>query len=166
MRTGSSYDALAELVSPAAQTESRYMLPMKPSEFKSIVEDFNFFEVGEIVFLDGKYDFIIRTDNREKGFVYIWVEQFESSYSIVYVGKAGKTLRARFGQHKSGFNGGSVTGKKNAVFIDKGLSEKKRYIIYARKSPSIEILGEHVPSESIEEIALIKKLNLNLWNRI
>jgi hypothetical protein len=139
---------------------------MESSEFKSFLEKFNFFEVGEIVILDGKFDFIISTDNREKGFVYIWVERFESTFSIVYVGKAGKTLRARFGQHKGGFNGGSVTGKKNAVLINKGLSEKNRYLVFARKSPLIEILGEHIPSESIEEIALIKKLHTNLWNRI
>lgn len=139
---------------------------MKSSEFKLFIKEFSFFEVGKIVLIDGKFDFIISTDNREKGFVYIWVEQFESSFSIVYVGKAGKTLRARFSQHKGGFNGGSVTGKKNALLIKKGLSENKRYLIFARKSPSIEILGEQVPSESIEEIALIKKLNSNLWNRI
>ena len=139
---------------------------MESSEFKSFLEKFSFFEVGEIVILDGKFDFIISTDNREKGFVYIWVERFESTFSIVYVGKAGKTLRARFGQHKGGFNGGSVTGKKNAVLINKGLSEKNRYLVFARKSPLIEILGEHIPSESIEEIALIKKLHTNLWNRI
>ena len=139
---------------------------MESSEFKSFVEKFSFFEAGEIVFLDGKVDFIISTDNSETGFVYIWIEQFESSFTIVYVGKAGKTLRARFGQHKGGFNGGSVTGKKNADLINKGLSKKKRYLIFARKSPSIEILGEQVPSESIEEIALIKKLKSNLWNRI
>lgn len=139
---------------------------MESNEFKSFIEKYDFFEAGEIVLDNDRIQFTYLGDNLGKGFVYIWVEQFGSTFTVVYVGKAGKTLRARFGQHKGGFNGGSVTGIKNYNLIKDGLSKGKRYIIFARKSPLIEVLGEQVQSESIEEIALISKLKSNLWNRI
>ncbi|MBO6523199.1 MAG: hypothetical protein JJ971_05180 [Balneolaceae bacterium] len=139
---------------------------MELSEFKSFLEKFSFFEAGEIVLSDDKLSFNYLNRSLQKGFVYIWVEKFESTYSIVYIGKAGKTLHARFSQHKGGFNGGSVTGRKNGVLIKNGISLGKRYLIYARKSPLIEVFGEQVPSESIEEIALIKKMNYGIVHSI
>ena len=138
---------------------------MNKQEFQSLTIKYNFIEVGEIVFRNDSLGFALTEKNSDKGFVYLWVEISNSNYNVVYVGKAGKTLKDRCNQHTGGFNGGSITGKKNADLISKGLMSGNRYLVYARKSPLMSICDEYVPSECIEELAFIKKLSGSLWNR-
>jgi hypothetical protein len=82
---------------------------------------------------------------------------------VVYVGKAGKTLKERCDQHQAGFVS-STTGKKNARKLRKGMCEGKTYHLYSRLSASGTVLKEKwICMAAVEEIALIRKFNPP-WN--
>ena len=94
------------------------------------------------------------------------MEEDEFNISVVYVGKAGKTMKNRCDQHLGGFRGGSSTGQAHSGRILAGLSIGKRYSVYIRESGSETILGEqNISMCNVEEIALIKKLK-PCWNSI
>jgi len=98
------------------------------------------------------------------GYVYLWVETSSNKVSIKYVGKAGKTMRARCTQHQNGFKH-SKTGQKHSSNILAGINANKTYHVYYRESSVRKLLGEKVPMCSVEELAFITKLN-PCWNKI
>ena len=107
------------------------------------------------------------------GWVYLWVAfKGKDLTNIFYVGKAGKTLKARCHQHVGGFRGGSNKGIKNAEKIYAFLSEDEtnRLELHARKSSAMTIFDEmNISLCEAEEAALIQKLrNMGqpLWNKI
>lgn len=139
---------------------------MNNIDFQAFAKEYNFIEAAEISCKNDRFSFNYKTVDNEQGFVYLWVEVSKQSYTVVYVGKAGKTLKDRCRQHLGGFHGGSSAGKDNARLLRLGIDNGNRYFLYARKSPMISICGEdNIHSECVEELAFIKKLKLNLWNR-
>ena len=140
---------------------------MKTKEFKGFLKEFGFLKYADIVSIKGRASFSnFQANWSDYGYVYVWVEKDKLGISIVYVGKAGKTMRARCNQHESGFRGGSKKGKTHSNRIVAGILAGKRYSVYARKSASQTLLG--VPDVSlgcIEELAFIRKLSPP-WNSI
>jgi len=139
---------------------------MNKSDFLKLTNEYSFIEAGEICRLNDRYSFKLQAASSEHGFVYLWVEVTEHAHTVVYVGKAGKTLKARCDQHLGGFHGGSCAGLKNAALLRKGMDHGYRYFLYARKSPLVTVFGEdNIPYECVEELAFIKKFKSTLWNR-
>lgn len=102
-----------------------------------------------------------------RGSVYLWVAVSATVLNILYVGKAGGTLRKRCAEHTSGFRGGSVTGVRNRNSLNEILHQGTIIRVYARPSPVILINDESVNSVSIDEESFImkfRKMNYNLWN--
>ena len=139
-------------------------------KFDAFLKTYSFEKYADIVskekhaYFDNKQD-----KNANSGYVYIWVEKEKSKYTIVYVGKAGKTMRKRCNEQVAGFRGGSKIGKIHSQKILKGIESGKRYEVYARKSKVGTIVGEsEISFCNVEEIAFIKKLNKfnPLWNSI
>ena len=94
------------------------------------------------------------------------VEKTGDNLLIVYVGKAGKTIKARCSQHRRGFKGGSKTCSKHSNNIVRGIQEGKSYCVYARHSERDLVLEEKgIPMCTVEEIALIQKFEPD-WNKI
>jgi hypothetical protein len=96
---------------------------------------------------DGTLSFNIgeQVDSNYKGWVYLWVKVDNTGcFDICYVGKAGFSFHERCRQHAGGFKGGSRKGLANATHIDTWLrdSSQRALHIYARKSPTKEILNE------------------------
>lgn len=126
-------------------------------------EQFSFIKYSDIELVSDMPSFTNTCFDKREGYVYLWVEKSSSGSSIVYVGKAGKTLDKRCRQHKGGFKN-STTGKKHAERFRKGISLGYRYELHARKSESQSICGEHdIPMECVEELAFIKKFRPP-WN--
>jgi len=97
--------------------------------------------------------------------VYLWLEIGTDESKIVYVGKAGKTLNERCGQHVGGFNGGSTTGTSHASRICTGIENGKRYELWSRKSDIITLFGEkNISMAEVEEKAFIQKFQ-PIWNK-
>lgn len=137
---------------------------MDKKTFNSIMSEFAFYEVGEIILKDDRPYINCRKDNREVGWVYLWVEKNQNEFNIVYVGMAGKTLKTRFSQHRQGFRK-TTSGKAHSERLKEGFRLNKNYFVYARKSGSKNILGEeNIPAQCIEELAFIKKFNPP-WNK-
>lgn len=105
------------------------------------------------------------------GYVYIWAEEYRSNVTVVYVGKAGKTMKARCSQHLGGFKDGSKKGIKHSKDILTGISDHKTYSLYARLSDKKTIVDEEKISMcDVEEKAFITKLKKlqgpkSLWNK-
>ena len=58
---------------------------------------------------------ITESEFKEKrGQVYAWVS---GSGELLYVGKAGKGVNKRYGEHRAGWRGGSITGTRIAELI-------------------------------------------------
>jgi len=138
---------------------------MISEKFLEFSNSYGFEYVAEIIDGDKGLYFSYAHKPEGAGFVYLWVEVQDDTFRVVYVGKAGKRIQDRMAEHRGGFSGGSKTGVKNRDLILEGMKEAKRYYVYARKSPDVEILGERVPSAVLEETAFIKKLSGHLWNR-
>lgn len=105
------------------------------------------------------------------GWVYLWIAiDRQSSFNVLYVGKAGKSLKARCTQHEGGFNGGSSTGVRNAEYLREFLTkgDDRQVLVFARKSPEATILDEPQVSlcEAEERAMLMKmrRLGAKLWN--
>lgn len=139
---------------------------MNGADLRTLAQEYSFIEAGEIRCQNDRFAFDLGTESSDQGFVYLWVEVSGQSYTVVYVGKAGKTLRARCNQHLGGFHGGSTAGLENARLLRQGIGKGNRYLLYSRKSPLMQLCGEdNIPSECIEELAFIKKFKQTLWNR-
>ena len=144
------------------------------------VRQLGFAYVGQIIANDeGTLSFNLNpelTDGgpsaRGIGWVYLWVkvDPVEHRFDIVYVGKAGNTLRNRFAQHTNGFVNSS-TGRRHAERIRAHIaagSQNHELHVYARKSSEAELLGEAgISMCEAEERAMITfclRRNLRLWN--
>ena len=95
------------------------------------------------------------------GGVYAWVAHREEGAEILYVGKAGRTLRQRCREHQAGFNGtaGSRAGLRNGAYLAEALRTGARISIWGRASAHIELFGQTVSLCSTEEEALIARFN-------
>jgi hypothetical protein len=141
---------------------------MTEDKFKKFIDKYNFKHYADLV---ESTKGCARFDNLDSsctdfGYVYLLVEKNKNALKIVYVGKAGRTMRDRCNQHSGGFNGGSGIGNKHSKNIIDGIKKGKIYHVYARKSETCEILGEKdILMSCIEKIAFIKKLTPP-WNSI
>lgn len=131
----------------------------------SIREDittFGFQRKGTInIVADKEHPAFIIDDPLEKfeGIVYLWVTEINSiPDKVLYVGKAGKTLLKRCGEHTGGFKGGSKKGLKNANELLKLLTTGTKIAIYARESERATILGqENISLCEAEEKSLVER---------
>ena len=104
------------------------------------------------------------------GLVYLWVKCDQTGVvDVAYVGKAGKTLKGRFSQHKGGFSGANgKTGENNATRITEWLSNPDHSImLWARPSPTMTINDEQMCMVSVDEESFIekfRKMGCDLWN--
>lgn len=97
-------------------------------------------------------------DNHE-GHIYLWIVENDKKdpEKVVYVGKAGKTLRKRNSEHIGGFKGGSISGARNAEKILEILNSGKTIAVYSRYSEKTNILGvEGISLCEAEEKAMIE----------
>ena len=141
---------------------------MTEDEFKEFIDKYTFKHYADLVESTKGCARFNNLDSSctDVGYVYLWVEKNKNDLKIVYVGKAGKTMRDRCNQHSGGFNGGSGTGNKHSKNIIDGIKKGKTYHVYARKSEKCEILGEkNIPMSCIEEIAFRQKIKPP-WNSI
>ncbi|GEM_PF-3329045 len=95
------------------------------------------------------------------GGVYAWVAHREQIAEILYIGKAGATLRQRCRQHQSGFKGASrsLAGLRNGAYLAAALQAGDRISIWGRESGIIQLFGQSVSLCSTEEEALIARFN-------
>ncbi len=107
---------------------------------------FGFHRKGTIAIVaNKKHPTFVIDDPLEKheGIVYLWVTEINSiADKVLYVGKAGKTLLKRCGEHLGGFKGGSKKGIKNANELLDLLTAGTQIAIYARESEKATILGQ------------------------
>jgi len=140
---------------------------MNKVEFEKFLDKFEFRKYADIV-SNGEHALF---ENKQAegigcGYVYLWVEKNRGKFKVVYVGKAGKTMKRRCSQHLGGFRGGSKIGEAHSSNILKGIKAGKRYFVYDRKSKTRKFMGESdIPFCCVEEIAFIKKLNPP-WNSL
>jgi hypothetical protein len=140
---------------------------MNEVEFEKFLDKFEFRKYADIV-SNGKHALF---ENKQAegigcGYVYLWVEKNRNKFTVVYVGKAGKTMRKRCNEQIGGFRGGSKIGKTHSGNILKGIKAEKHYLVYARKSKTGMVMGEsNISLCCVEEIAFIKKLSPP-WNSL
>jgi hypothetical protein len=137
------------------------------------IDDFSFTKKGDITItgeLKRPVFNIYNPSEKLEGIVYMWVEEIDDTPTrILYIGKAGKTLFKRCGEHLGGFKGGSKTGIRNATELLKILSAGTKVGIYSRHSETKTILGqENISLCSAEEKALINRYKgiFQLFNKI
>jgi hypothetical protein len=126
------------------------------------IKNFRFRRKGIINIVgDKKHPTFTIDDPLEKceGIVYLWVTEINSlPDKILYVGKAGKTLLKRCGEHIGGFRGGSKKGLKNANELLKLLTAGTQIAIYARESQRATILGQdNISLCEAEEKSLVER---------
>jgi hypothetical protein len=140
---------------------------MNEVEFEKFLGKFEFRKYADIV-SNGKHALF---ENKQAegigcGYVYLWVEKDRNKFKIVYVGKAGKTMRKRCNEQVGGFRGGSKVGKTHSNNLLKGIKAGKHYLVYARKSKTGNVVEEsNIPFCRVEELAFIQKLEPP-WNSI
>ncbi|MGH8802930.1 MAG: hypothetical protein ACREX6_11625, partial [Casimicrobiaceae bacterium] len=123
---------------------------MSETELLSILNRFKFSKAGEISLANNRLTFNLTNQSNETGLVYLWIEVLEATFVVVYIGKAGRTLRIRCRQHEAGFRR-STTGRAHAERLRKGISKGGRYEVYSRKSGMSDILEEiEIPMECVE----------------
>lgn len=105
------------------------------------------------------------------GWVYLWAKYASGSLTdVCYVGKAGKTLKARCDQHVGGFKGSTKKGEINGQHVRQflSLSRENSLVVFVRKSPEQRVLEEDgVSLCEVEERAMIMKMRrigAGLWN--
>lgn len=84
--------------------------------------------------------------------------------AIKYVGKAGKGIRKRHGEHQNGFTG-SNAGLKNARLIRTAFRNGEIVELWFRKAARAEVFGIGITLQSVEEEVLIEHLQPE-WNVI
>lgn len=146
---------------------------------ENAINKYQFMPAGELVLPDGgglpKFDLNsawVRKGSYSKvnGLVYLWVKyNNDVAVDIAYVGKAGKTLKDRFSQHRGGFNGSNgKTGANIAARITEWVNgTDKRLLIWARPSLVTSINDEQISMVSVDEESFIQKFRnagCDLWN--
>jgi len=146
---------------------------------KTLIIGLGFTRVGQIVLsceklrvtLDADFDTGGRR-SRNRGWVYLWVKVAPETeaFDIVYVGKAGNTLKTRFAQHQQGFTT-SISGKRKAEKLREILTSEPRdqaIHIYARESRFETVLGEPgvcmCESEERAMISMCVRRRIPIWN--
>ena len=146
---------------------------------QDLIEKYHFKKAGDLLlrsdgatpffklessFVDGEYANI-------KSWVYLWVSVKGGKLNeVFYVGKAGRTLKARCAQHQGGFIK-SKTGQKHAEKIERFLNESldNRLELHARIAKNGEVLDEEGTSlceaEELAMITKLRRLNHKLWNK-
>ena len=124
--------------------------------------EYKFERVGDLrIHESGEYPAFEIVDPviKKHGHVYMWVlEQNRIPNKILYIGRAGKTLKDRCAQHFGGFKGGSKSGERNAKEIVDKLKVKGASIgVYSRHSRQITIFQKKISLSHAEEAALIQK---------
>lgn len=138
-------------------------LTMNKNNFDQLTAEFSFNKFADIERVNGYPKFTNTLFDERYGFVYFWVKKINNTYTVVYVGKAGKLLKSRCEQHMSGYKN-STTGKNHAKKFKNGFENNAQFELYARKSDVQSLLGEqNIPMESVEELAFIQKLQPE-WN--
>ena len=147
---------------------------------QDLIKKYDFKKAGDLLlradattpFFKLESSFVDGEQSKMSGWVYLWVSfNGDELNGVFYVGKAGKTLKARCAQHQGGFIK-SKTGQKHAENIERFLhkSSDNRLELHARKAANDEILHEYEISLcEAEELAMIKKLRAlkqDLWNKI
>ena len=92
--------------------------------------------------------------------VYVWVAHRpgDDAGAVLYVGKAGKGVKRRLGQHQNGFIN-SGTGRKNAAALRGVISDQDLSVmVMARVSESATLFGKTVSMYAAEENALCELL--------
>jgi hypothetical protein len=93
--------------------------------------------------------------------VYAWVAAYASapagSLHVLYVGKAGRGICARLGQHEGGFQH-SGTGRDNARRLAVEMEAGARISVFARTSDTALLFGQRVSLYAAEEDALCRLL--------
>ena len=136
---------------------------MNEHDFLALLGKYDFVKIGRFLIANDQISFELSNQANECGFVYLWVECAEQKYTVVYVGMAGKTLKARCDQHRNGFVVSS-TGKAHSVRLLNGVKDGKRYDVYARKAALADVVGESaIPLVCAEELVFIKKFRPP-WN--
>jgi hypothetical protein len=145
----------------------------------NLINLYNFIPAGEIILPENTLlpkfqfnnDWVKQGQHAKKtGLVYLWVKYTNNEFvDIAYVGKAGRTLRMRAGQHMGGWKGSlSKAGENNRVrIIDWLANNNNTLVVYARHSPILKINDEEISSYSIDEESFINKfrnLGCNVWN--
>ncbi len=139
---------------------------MTENEFHGFIEKYNFFRYADIV-SNEEHAVFTNMDNEFTGIgcVYIWVEKMASVINVVYVGKAGKTIKKRCGEHSQGFKKRKV-GVAHSDRIINNIKKGKSYAVYVRESKRTTVFGEdNISLCSVEETAFIRKLSPP-WNTI
>lgn len=96
--------------------------------------------------------------------VYVWLAEHcdQNDAEVLYVGKAGKGVERRIGQHQNGFLN-SKTGQKNAKFLSEVLSVNGVSVsVWARVANTQILFEQEVSLYSAEEEALCAKLQPTL----
>jgi hypothetical protein len=138
---------------------------MDHTTFDALMMQFSFAEAGHLQSDNGILRYTFTDLPAGEGFVYLWVQSQDNAHTIVYVGMAGKTLKARCAQHCGGFRE-STTGKAHAQRLHAGFADGCRYRLFARKCPTGTVVGEDaIPLASVEELAFIRKFK-PAWNRL
>lgn len=137
---------------------------MDEQAFEAMMAGHGFAQGGVLHNVDGVLRFSLTPPPAGSGFVYLWVEKSQERYSIVYVGMAGSTLKARCDQHTGGFRK-SPPGMAHATRIRTGIDAGCKYLVYARKGGVGTVLGEAgIPLTAVEELAFIRKF-APAWNK-
>lgn len=139
-------------------------------DLKSELEELKFERKGSIKIVgENKHPVFDLKQEKFEGNVYMWIkEEDEIPKDILYIGKAGKTLFKRCGEHIGGFKGGSSKGKKNATELLTILEKGTNIGIWSRHSDISSILGvEGISLCEAEEKALIKRYKdkFSLFNK-
>jgi len=81
--------------------------------------------------------------------VYVWVDVTDNNNIVVlYCGRAGKGIKQRMSQHKSGFKGddnsGSASGKRKHDFLIEKLDKKRKIEVWSKSSHNLEEEGKYL----------------------
>jgi hypothetical protein len=134
----------------------------------STLTQLDFQRAQAIRLVDGRLRFVPLPDTAKLPAVpsvYLWIaiRAGEAQQGDpLYVGKAGRGVAARAGQHRGGFTS-SATGRQNAAALMAVLAEEGMTVeVFARVSGTIECFGQVVSAVAIEEEALIQRLQPRL----
>ena len=114
--------------------------------------------------INGFPEFITLHETKDCASIYLWLSPLdESTFEVLYIGKAGYGLKRRFQQHAGGFSN-SPTGNKNRELITSKIQSGREIHVYSRESAEANMFGVDISLYSTEEEAMCKAFS-PLWNR-
>jgi hypothetical protein len=128
-----------------------------------LLKELSFEYKGEILHTKGSihpsFNLADKLESQD-GLVYLWIRMDgKKPLEVIYVGKAGKTLKNRCKQHEGGFKFNKTKGVKNSNAIQNILSDGFTINIFSRISETIKVFDEEVSLCVAEEKALITKFD-------